>query len=213
MNQLRYPCFYPGDFAPPTKMHLNTLHWLLSKPEVGHVNVVLGKSKPGEITQEQKKALWEILLKSSMAPQASVIVSKGNGPISEIYDIFSKKKDMPSYIALDEKSSRNKKFQEKFEVFPHYGIQLIPSQFKMSSDKVIKAVQDNDDDLLKSELPSDFNSDMIKSYKEILKQKNDPEAPEEMSPNLNYKDRYISMFNDGFWKSVFNPINNDNQQN
>ncbi len=206
MNQLKYTCFYPGEFSPPTKMHLNTLHWLLSKPEIGHVNVVIGSTGVNEITQEQKKSLWELLLKSSMAPQATIITSKSKGSISEIYDILLKKSDMPCFIALDEKSARNSKLQEKFDIFPNYGISLIPSQFKKSSSRVISALQDSNNERLKMELPEDFSEDMIQAYRDVLTKVNDPEAPQEMSKDIDYKKRYEAMFNDGFWNNVFLPI-------
>ena len=209
MNQLKYPCFYPGDFAPPTKMHLNTLYWLLSKPEVGHVSVVIGAKPTDGVTSEQKKALWEMLLRSTTAPQATILVSKEKGPLSEVYDNMMKRKEMPCFIALDESSSRNKRFQEKFEIFPNYGIQLIPSQFKKSSERARQAIDSGDTERLKLELPKDFNQDMVDSYVRILSAKNDPEAPEEQSKDIDYKNRYESMFNDGFWKNVFLPIVND----
>ena len=206
-----YPCFYPGEFSPPTKYHLNTLHWLLSKPEIHRVNVVLGADQSGQVTQEQKAKLWEMLLRSNFAPQAGIIKSKQHGPISEIYEAFNKDKNLPAYLAVDEKSSRNKKLQEKFENFPYFGIQIIPSQFHKSSKNLWSAAQNNDFEGVKSELPGDFTDDMVESYMEILRPKQqDPEAPEENSPYTDYKSRYMNMFNDGFWKSVFQPTDQNN---
>jgi hypothetical protein len=210
MYDKSYPCYYPGEFSPPTKYHLNTLHWLLSKPEIHRVNVVIGSDQQGQITQDQKARLWEMLFKSKFAPQAGIIKSKQNGPISEVYEAFNKDKNLPAFLALDENASRNKKLQEKFQNFPYFGIQIIPSQFHKSSKNLLTAVQNNDFEGVKNELPGDFSDDSVRDYMDILKPKQqDVEAPEEQSPNIDYKSRYTNMFNDGYWKNVFQPIEKD----
>ena len=208
--QEQHPCYYPGEFAPPTKMHLNALFWLLSRPEVSHVHVVLGKDNGGPISQEQKARLWEMLLKSTMAPQASIIKSKDNGPLSEVYSIMENTGGKPAYMALDEKAARNKKLQKKFDKFPYYGLQLVPSQFFKSSDRLYQAVQNDDRDTVKDELPSDFSDASIDEYMSILKQKKEDAPLEDKSPLLNYKEQYTSKFNDSFWKNVFNPLTQEN---
>jgi len=207
--QEQHPCYYPGEFAPPTKMHLHALDWLLNRPEVSHVHVVLGKDDGGPVTQEQKAKMWEMLLRSNMAPQASIIKSKDKGSLSEVYAIMEEKGDKPAYLALDEKSARNKKLQKKFNKFPYYGFQLIPSQFFKSSSNLYQAAQNDDRETVKSELPNDFSDASVDEYMSILKQKKEDAPLEDKSPLLNYKEQYTNKFNDGFWKSVFDPITNE----
>ena len=207
---IEHVCFYPGDFAPPTRFHMDTLFWLMTRNEVGHVNIVIGKDPSNNITQDQKAKLWELLLKSSMAPKASIIKSKDTGPMGEIYNIFSKKPDMAGYIALDESTARNKELQKKLHKFSNYGFQLVPSQFKKSSAAMVKAIQENNKEVIKQLLPEDFHDNLVDAYIDILKvPANDPEAPEEKSSLLNYKQQYNEMFSDGFWNSVFQPIAED----
>jgi hypothetical protein len=204
--QEQHPCYYPGEFAPPTKMHLNVLYWLLNRPEVGHVNVVVGKTN-GPISQDQKFKMWEMLLKSHFSPQATVIKSKENGPLSEVYSIFEVKPDKPAYIALDEKSSRNKKLQKKFSIFPNYGMQLVPSQFFKSSAALHQAAQNNDVQAAKEELPDDFSDEQVNEYMSILGEKKNDEPLVDKSTLLkSYSEQYKDLFNDGFWKSVFEPM-------
>lgn len=203
--QEQHPCYYPGEFAPPTKMHLNAMHWLLNRPEVSHVHVVIGKDN-GPIGQNQKAKLWELLMKSSFSPQATVIKSKDKGPLSEIYSIFNEKRDKPGYIALDEKSARHKKLQEKFDQFPNYGMQLIPSQFSKSSAKMHKAVLEGDFETVKAELPPDFSDVQIEEYMSILKKPVSDSPLDDKSHIINYKEQYTKKFDDGFWKSVFEPM-------
>lgn len=210
----QYPCYYPGEFAPPTKMHLNALYWLLNRPEVSHVHVVLGKDNGGPISQQQKARMWEMLLKSSFAPQATIIKAKDNGSLSEVYSIFEAKKDTAAYIALDEKAARNKKLQKKLSNFPHYGFQIIPSQFFGSSKALYQAAQNDDRDAAKSELPDDFSDASIDEYMFILKAPRQEEEPvEEKSPLLNYKEQYTQKFTDGFWKKVFEPMADETTNN
>lgn len=207
--QQQHPCYYPGEFAPPTKMHLNALYWLLNRPEVSHVNVVIGKDN-GPISQDQKARMWEILLKSHFSPQATIIKAKNNGSLSEVYSLFELKPDKPAYIALDETSARNKKLQKKFSKFPHYGMQLIPSQFYKSSAALHQAAQNNDTQAAKEELPDDFTDTQVDEYLSILNEKVHDEPLVDKSPLLkDYKQQYQEMFNDGFWKSVFGPISQE----
>ena len=207
MNIPSYPCFYPGEFSPPTKYHLNTLHWLLAKPEIHHVNVVIGSDQSTQLSQKQKQELWDMLFKSSYAPQATILKAKQHGPISHIYETFNKDKKLPAYIALDEKSSRNKKLQEKFERFPYFGIQIVPSQFHKSSKNIISAAQQNNVEGVKKELPDDFSDDMVQKYMEIINPKNQQietfigkESP------TDYKSRYTQMFNKEYWDKMFQPM-------
>jgi len=202
----QHPCYYPGEFAPPTKMHLNALYWLLNRPEVSHVNVVVGKTN-GPISQDQKARMWEMLLKSHFSPQATIIKAKENGPLTEVYSLFEVKPDKPAYIALDEKSSRNKKLQAKFAKFPNYGMQLLPSQFYKSSAALHQAAQSNDIQAAKEQLPDDFTDDQVNEYLSIMNEKVHDEPLIDKSPLLkSYSEQYQEMFNDGFWKSVFEPI-------
>ena len=203
--QEQHPCYYPGEFAPPTKMHLNALYWLLNIPEVSHVHIVIGKDN-GPISQDQKAKMWEILLKSEFSPQATVIKSKDKGPLSEVYSIFEEK-GKPAYLALDEKAARNKGLQKKFAKFPNYGMQLLPSQFSKSSANLHQAAIDGDKETVKSELPDDFSDSQIDEYMKILSKPVVTDEPlEDKSPLINYKEEYTKKFNDGFWKSVFQPM-------
>ena len=203
--QEQHPCYYPGEFAPPTKMHLNALYWLLNIPEVSHVHIVIGKDN-GPISQDQKAKMWEILLKSEFSPQATVIKSKDKGPLGEVYSIFEEK-GKPAYIALNEKAARNKGLQKKFAKFPNYGMQLLPSQFSKSSLKLHQAAIDGDRTSAKAELPDDFSDSQIDEYMRILSKPVVTDEPlEDKSPLINYKEEYTKKFSDGFWKSVFEPM-------
>ncbi len=205
------PCYYPGEFSPPTKYHLDTVNWLLRRPEVSHVHIVLGSDKEESITQEQKAKLWEILLRARFSPQASVIKSKDAGPLSEIHNILSKKKGAPAFLALDEKSARNKEVQKKFEIFPQYEIQLIPSQWNKTSKEMMRYALEGNKEYVKHYLPEEFTDEMVEAYMSVLvPKKQDPESPQEQSPNIDFKNQYMSSFDDGFWKSVFEPIAKEN---
>jgi hypothetical protein len=173
------------------------------------VHVVIGKDN-GPISQDQKAKMWEILLKSEYSPQATVIKSKDKGPLGEVYSIFEEK-GKPAYIALNEKAARNKGLQKKFAKFPNYGMQLLPSQFSKSSLKLHQAAIDGDKETVKSELPDDFSDSQIDEYMKILSKPVVTDEPlEDKSPLINYKEEYTKKFSDGFWKSVFEPLKEDN---
>ena len=71
----KFPCYYPGDFNPPTKYHLNTMEWLLGRPEIGHVYIVIGNNDQNQLTQEKKVKLWEMLIRHSFSPNVSILKS------------------------------------------------------------------------------------------------------------------------------------------
>ena len=202
----KFPCYYPGDFNPPTKYHLNTMEWLLGRPEIGHVYVVIGNDDPNQLVQEKKVKLWEMLIRHSFSPNVSILKSKDDHALNEIKNSLGKKKETPFFVAMDEKMARNKDIQENYAEFPNFQIEIIPSQFNKSSKQMIQAVLDRDDKTIKSLVPQEFNDQAVSDYVNIMKQSNDPEAPDEKSPTIDYKTHYINKFNDGFWKGVFEPM-------
>ena len=205
----KFPCYYPGDFNPPTKYHLNTMEWLLGRPEIGHVYIVIGNNDQNQLTQEKKVKLWEMLIRHSFSPNVSILKSKDDHALNEIKNSLGKKRDTPFFIAMDEKMARNKDMQEHFSDFSNFQIEIIPSQFNKSSQQMIQAVLDKDDKTIRSLVPQEFSDQSAADYVNIMKQQNDPEAPDEKSPTIDYKTHYINKFNDGFWKEVFEPMVNE----
>jgi hypothetical protein len=205
----QFPCYYPGEFNPPTKFHLNTVEWLLTRPEIGHVHIVLGNDDPNQLYQDKKAKLWEMLIKSSFSPNVSILRSKEDHPIAEIRNHMEKKKESPFYIALDEETARNKELQKAYESFKHYQMEIIPSNFRKSSKQMLDAVLNKDTKTVKSLLPDTFNDQGVQDYIDTMKNGDDPEAPMERSPFVDYKNQYINKFNDGFWTNAFAPMINE----
>ena len=199
----QFPCYYPGEFNPPTKFHLNTVEWLLSRPEIGHVHIVLGNDDPNQLYQDKKAKLWEMLIKSSFSPNVSILRSKEDHPIAEIRNHMEKKKESPFYIALDEETARNKELQKAYESFKHYQMEIIPSNFRKSSKQMLDAVLNKDTKTVRSLLPDTFNDQGVQDYIDTMKNGDDPEAPLERSPFVDYKNQYINKFNDGFTWRLF----------
>jgi len=205
----KFPCYYPGDFNPPTKYHLNTMEWLLGRPEIGHVYIVIGNNDQNQLTQEKKVKLWEMLIRHSFSPNVSILKSKEDHALNEIKNALGKKRETPFFIAMDEKMARNRDMQEHFSDFSNFQIEIIPSQFNKSSQQMIQAVLDKDDKTIRSLIPHEFSDQSAADYVNIMKKQNDPEAPDEKSPTIDYKTHYINKFNDGFWKEVFEPMVNE----
>lgn len=203
----KFPCYYPGEFNPPTKFHMNTVEWLLAQPEIGHVYVVLGnEDNPEQLYQDKKAKLWEMMIKSSFSPNVSIIKSKDKHHVAEVFDILSSKRQIPCYVAVDEKTARNKEINEKFNEYGNQELQLIPSQFKKSSKQMLEAILENKPGVVKELLPKSFTNEAVDEYIKIIKKSEDPESPQERSSMINYHDAYLNKFNDGFWKSVFEPM-------
>ena len=109
---------------------------------------------------------------------------------------MSKYPNTEAFIAMDEKSARNKSFINYFDKFKNIQIELIPSQYETSSKNMMKAVANDDLDTLKRFIPDTFSDDDIDSLIQILKP--DAEAPDESSEQL--KERVIQSFGKDFWK-------------
>jgi hypothetical protein len=93
-------------------------------------------------------------------------------------------------------------------------MQLLPSQFYKSSAALHQAAQNNDTQTAKEQLPDDFTDDQVNEYLSIMNEKVNDEPLIDKSPLLkSYSEQYQEMFNDGFWKSVFNPMANEIDSN
>ena len=89
-------------------------------------------------------------------------------------------------------------------------MQLIPSQFSKSSANLHQAAIDGDKEAVKAELPDDFSDSQIDEYMKILSKPPVTDEPlKDNSPIINYKEQYTKKFDDGFWKSVFEPLKED----
>jgi len=198
MNQVNGTCFYVGDFNPPTKYHLETAKWLASRANITEVCIVLGKSEPGGLSQDQKAQLWEVYFKAEPAFGLRCHKSEKNSSLIEVHNLLSKEPLKSCYIALDEESAKNKKFQQYFESFINYQIELIPSQYKNYSKKMIECYTEGAKRKFKSFLPSTCNEEQCAKAWEIMGQnkKNDPDTYDDLM------EKYVKKFDDGFWKSV-----------
>lgn len=198
MTQVSGICFYIGDFNPPTRYHLETAKWLASRPNITEVCIVVGKSEPGGLSQDQKTQLWEIYFKAEPAFGLRCHKSEKSNSLVEVHNIIAKDPQMPCYIALDEKSAKNKKLQSYFESFPNYQIELIPSQYKNYSKKMLDCYSERAKHKFKSLLPPTCNEEQCNKAWEIMGQnkKNEPKTYDDLM------EKYIKTFNDGFWKSV-----------
>jgi hypothetical protein len=117
----------------------------------------------------------------------------------EVYNLLSEQPDMVCHLALDEKAAKNKKLSEYFEPFQNYEIEIIPSQYRQKSKKMMDAFLNGDKNIFNTMLPLTCSKDQQKRSWEIMDQsakKEDNESYDELT------ERYANMFSDGFWKTV-----------
>lgn len=154
MNYSAVKCFFPGDFAPPTKYDLMLVQWLSKKAyEVSEVVIVIGKAKEGEISPDQKKDLWLDYLSNSQ--QSNIVVHKDDksSPLSAIYKMQERSPEDAFSIAVPESVAKNPTFQQHFEVFPNYQIVVTPVYNKDASDEMNAALANNDFEAFSQNLP------------------------------------------------------------
>jgi hypothetical protein len=192
-------CFYIGDFNPPTRYHLDVAKWLSNKENITEVCIVLGKDAPGEISQQQKADLWDIFFKTEPTFGLRYHKAKNANSMVEVYNLLSEQPDMVCHLALDEKAAKNKKLSEYFEPFQNYEIEIIPSQYRQKSKKMMDAFLNGDKNIFNTMLPLTCSKDQQKRSWEIMDQsakKEDNESYDELT------ERYANMFSDSFWKTV-----------
>lgn len=193
----KFPVFYPGHFATPTKYHLNTALWLSSQPEIGSVIVVVGNEDG--ISPEIKKKLWELMLSSVQNPNIS-IQSAPEGSIKYIYDKMMQEPTFPAYIALDEKSSRKEEFSDQFNKFPNLEVELISSQYEDFSKKMRQALEKGEKNLVKKYLPDSLKDDKVQEAISIMNSKAEPVQEDETDNSYaSYKQKFVNTFDKQFW--------------
>lgn len=164
------PCYYPGNFNPPTKYDLKITQWLCRKiHDVSEVIVVIGKSKPGEMAIEDKAAIWEEYLNDNLHAPISIKIDRDNSPLSAIHKMYESLPKDAFTIAVPEEVAKNQQFQSHFEVFPRYEIIITPNYDKTSSQQMIDAAAAGDLQKFSEFVPGELSLDIKKKIMSIVK--------------------------------------------
>lgn len=198
MHRTEGTCFYPGNFNPPTKFHLNTALGLQVEDSINHVVVVLGDSIDGEISQEDKYKIWDIYNKSFFTGRISVDKAKEGSPIDHIVSILEKNPNLHCYIAFDKETAKSRETNKMFSKYPNVQYHIIHSTFDKSSEHMMKYVEEDNTKKFRTLIPENISQDTINRIYDILKASNEP--VEDKIEDV--KETFVKMFNDGFWKNV-----------
>lgn len=196
-------CFYPGDFNPPTKYHLNEAFFLKTLREVNQVVILLGESRENEISQDVKYNIFDIYNRTRYSPGISIEKAKpGEGnSFQYLAKFLEKHPDIKCYIALDAKTAKSDGANRLFSKFENVEYQIIKSPYKKASSDMLKAVENDDIKDFMEFLPEGLNQSQIDEIFNMLKVKKEPVEKEDVQ---DIKEVYTRMFDDGFWKSVLN---------
>lgn len=184
-------CYYVGTFAPPTKSHAKTALWLSNRPSITGVAVVLGNDNIDEVTIEQKKKLWEILLHAYPMSKVTITEAPDEKSITYVYNTLCKNPEAECFIALDEKTARGKNFNTHFAPFLNCNIELIDSQYKKESEKLLEYIRTGNKNGFKTLMPDTFTPDHVQEAWEVFQNKNE-----------SVKDKYEGMFDNNYWKKA-----------
>lgn len=182
-------CYFPGEFSPPNKFDLSIALWLSKKiHDISAVVIVLGKSKEGEISLEQKLEIWQSYLASSHNSRISIHKDEENSPLTSIYKMHEHSPESAFSIALPESIAKNESFQSHFEVFPRYQVYITPPYDKTTSDKMLSAAQEGDLKEFSKHTPANLSLTTKQDLMGLLK----PEEPVEDN----------SVMSERYWKQA-----------
>ena len=98
----------PGGFKPPHAGHYNMAKWLANNTDADTVIVKVGAKERDGITREMSLKLWDLYRSTDSDPAAnklSIIPSKHNSPVKDVYDFIEQ--DAPEnstiYLGMGEK--------------------------------------------------------------------------------------------------------------
>lgn len=182
MSDKTLPYYFPGEFSPPNRYDLNIAQWLLRKiHDVSSVTILIGKSKPGEMSIEQKVDLWDEYLSNLKSGQISVHTDENNSPLTSIYKTHESMPEEPFGIALPESITKNEDFQNHFNIFT--GCSMIvtpPYDNKGVTKKMMSALSSSDFREFSTYLPTDMSI----SQKQDIFDKMKPETPPEQENDI-----------------------------
>ena len=144
MNHERYTCFYPLFCLPPSVFHFNTSLILSHKDYISSVYVIIPNLKYAYLDQDQCVDLFNAFGSSEPMMQIAVDKSTFENPFDDIKSRFQKDKNLTAYLALDEKTARSNEFNSAFERHDNLQIELVPSNFLKTSNKMRKAIETGD---------------------------------------------------------------------
>lgn len=196
-------CFYPGDFNPPTKGHLNEVLWLQTLPEVSQVVVLLGENRPGEISQENKEKIWNTYLQAY--PNKNITIQKikpGEGTSFQyLITLLDKNPNLTAFVALDDATARKESTNRTFQRFPNVEYQILKSSYLGASAKMRKAAEEDDDKQFMKFLPGMLSQSQIKEIKKLIKTP-EPEETVSNSDKNQLSEKYYDLFGDFFKNKI-----------
>ena len=155
----KFICYYPIFGLPPTKYHFNTARILSERDHISGVIVLLPDAKTPYIDQDQAFRLFSIYDQAaSMVGGIRLEKSKKSNLLLDLKERFEKDTDEKGYIALDEKVARSHEFNEAFGEMPNMQIELIPSNFLVSSKDMISAIETGNKSSFFKLLPEELNA-------------------------------------------------------
>ena len=81
----------PGGFKPPHAGHYNMAKWLANNTDANTVIVKVGAKERDGITRDMSLKLWDLYRSTDSDPAAnklSIIPSKHNSPVKDVYDFI-----------------------------------------------------------------------------------------------------------------------------
>lgn len=141
MIEHKFPCYYPIFSLPPNIFHFNAAQILSHRDGVSSVIIIIPNIKYDYLNQEQAAKLFELYTAGSPVMDFTVERSKSHNAFRDIEERFKKDSNLAAYVAIDEKTARSSEFNNAFQGYPNLEVQLVPSLFDKTSDKMRKAIE------------------------------------------------------------------------
>jgi hypothetical protein len=149
-----FHCYYPIFWLPPTIFHYNTAQILSNRGDISSIIIVIPNIKYDYLNQEQAAQLFQCYLNGSPLADVSIEKSSQKNALKYIKELYKGDPNMQAFVALDEKTARSSEFNRAFAPNEHLEIQIVPSSFEKSSQKMRDAIEEGDQQSFNRYLPA-----------------------------------------------------------
>lgn len=155
----KFPCFYPIFHLPPTVFNFNTALILSNRENISNVIVVIPKLQYTYLNQDQCVKLLELYRTADPMMDVRVEASQYENAFRDLQERFKKDPNLMAYVALDEKTAKSSEFNKLFADFDNLNIELVPSTFEKTADKMRKAIETGDKAAFLKYIPEGLRED------------------------------------------------------
>jgi hypothetical protein len=169
-------CFYVGKFKPPNKGHYDALKYLISKPYLQQVKIIISNKPIDNITGEESVDIWNMYMESDPTVKVKIKLSDEVSPVVDVIHYLDGKPPSTSiYVAVGEDDDQGylQALQNKYGAERVKEVIFPKENGIVTSTQVRSIISDGDYETFKQTIPTvAYNKGMAPKIFKMLSTKN-----------------------------------------